>query len=83
MENGKQEIFFKKDIVIGKEMTVPYVYTRNRIYHRSPMQTERSQPEDKRIMPETSFRHYPLTRGLGFLRLHRRPMFDYFSYLWH
>ena len=31
-------------------------------------------------MPETrftEFRHYPLTRGLGFLGLHRRPMFDY------
>ena len=56
----------------------------NRIYHRSPMQTEKSQPSGERIMSETkypSFRHYPLTRGLGFLDLHRRPMIDYFSYL--
>ena len=27
----------------------------NRIYHRSLMQTEKSQPEDKWIMPETKF----------------------------
>ena len=33
----------------------------------------------KRGLP--SFRHYPLTRGLGFLGLHRRPKIDYFSYL--
>ena len=55
-----------------------------RIYHRSLMQTERSQFECKRIMPKRglpSFRHYPLTRGLGFLGLHRRPMHDHFSYL--
>ena len=25
------------------------------------------------------FRHCPLSRGLGFLGLHRRPMIDYFS----
>ena len=50
----------------------------------------KSQPEGKRIMPETRFtsckphfRHYPLTRRLGFLGLHQRTMFDYFSYLWH
>ena len=27
----------------------------NRICHRSPMQTEKSQPEGKQIMPETRF----------------------------
>ena len=50
------------------------------------MQTEKSQPEGKWIMLETRFFEFPalpLTRGLGFLGLHRRPMFDYFSYLWH
>ena len=31
------------------------------------------------MMPET--RYCPLTRGLGFLGLHWRPMIDYFSYL--
>ena len=31
----------------------------NRIYHRSPMQTEKSQPEGKRIMPETRFTEFP------------------------
>ena len=36
------------------------------------MQTEKPQPR---------FRHYSLTRGLGFLGLHRRPMIGYFSYL--
>ena len=51
----------------------------NGIYHRSSMQTDKSQPEGKRIMPETrltSSRHYPLTRGLGFLGPYRRPMID-------
>ena len=33
------------------------------IYHRSPIQKH-------------LFRHYPLTRGLGFLYLNRRPMID-------
>ena len=32
---------------------------RNRIYHRSLMQTEKSQPEGKRIMPETRFTEFP------------------------
>ena len=31
----------------------------NRIYHRSPMQTEKSQPEGKRIMPEMKFTKCP------------------------
>ena len=34
-----------------------------------PMQTEKSQPVAKRIIPETrftNFRHFPLTRGLDF-----------------
>ena len=40
------------------------------------MQTEKSELEGKRIMPETSlssFRHCPFTLGFRFLRLHRRP----------
>ena len=32
---------------------------KNRIYDRSPMQTEKSQPEDKRIMLETRFTKFP------------------------
>ena len=31
----------------------------NRIQHRSPMQTEKSQPDGKRIMPETRFSEFP------------------------
>ena len=31
----------------------------NRICHRSLMQTEKSQPEGKRIMPETKFTEFP------------------------
>ena len=58
----------------GKKIIDPYfqhannVYSRlnqtcfnaesKRIYHRSPMQTEKSQPEGKRIMPETSFTEF-------------------------
>ena len=30
-----------------------------RIYHRSSMQTEKSQPEGKWIMPETRFTEFP------------------------
>ena len=56
----------------------------NRICHRSLMQTEKSQPEGKQIMLETSFTEFPALsvdqRGETF-GLHRRPMFDYFSYI--
>ena len=31
----------------------------NRIYHRSLMQTKKSQPEDKRVMLETRFTEFP------------------------
>ena len=31
----------------------------NRIYHQSSMQTEKSQPEGKRIMPEMRFTEFP------------------------
>ena len=31
----------------------------NRIYHRSPMQTEKCQSEGKWIMPETRFTEFP------------------------
>ena len=31
----------------------------NRIHHRSPMQTEKSQSEDKHILPETRFAEFP------------------------
>ena len=31
----------------------------NRIQHRSLMQTEKTQPESKRIMPETRFTSFP------------------------
>ena len=36
-----------------------YLHTKNRIYHRSLMQKEKSQPEGKRIMPETRFTKFP------------------------
>ena len=45
------------------------------------MQTEKSQPEGKRIMPETEFPALSVDSRLGFLGLHRRPMIDYFSYI--
>ena len=56
------------------------------IKHRSPMQTDKSQPSGQRIMPETSkprnpqprFQHNPLTRGLGFLGLHLLPRFRHY-----
>ena len=54
----------------------------NRISHRSTMQMEKSQPEGKRIMPETKFTSFPalsVDPRVGFFYLYRRPMFDYFS----
>ena len=48
------------------------------------MQTDKSQPEGKRIIPETRFTEFPalsVDQGLGFLGLHWRLMIDYFSYL--
>ena len=58
----------------------------NRIYHRSSVQTEKSQPEGKRIMPETRFTCFPtlsVDLRIGIFGLHRRPMIDYFSYTYH
>lgn len=55
------------------------VSTGTKIIHHWPlMHTEKSQLEG---LP--SFAHYPLTRGLGFSSLHRRTLYDYFSYLTH
>ena len=56
----------------------------NRTLHRIPMQTEKSQTEGKRKMPETRSTEFPalsFAQWFGFLGLHWRPMFDYFSYL--
>ena len=50
------------------------------IYSRCTMQTEKSKPKSKQIMPETDFiaryRHYLVTQQLGFPGLHRRPIID-------
>ena len=35
------------------------MYRKNRIYHRSVIQTEKSQPEGERIMPEMRFTKFP------------------------
>ena len=35
------------------------VFELDRIYHQPPMQTEKSQPEGKRIMPERRFSEFP------------------------
>ena len=35
----------------------------NRIYHRSPMQTEKSEPSGQRIMPETRLNPSPWANG--------------------
>ena len=53
----------------------------NRIYHRYPIRTEKSQPEGKWIMLETRFTEFPaLSIGprVGFLSLHWRLMTGYF-----
>ena len=69
---------------VSGSILLKYFGNINRIYHRSPMQTEKSQPEGKRIKPETRFTEFPALSvhpRVGFLGLHRRPMFDYFSHL--
>ena len=53
---------------------LPDIFGPNRILHRFPMQTEKSQPGDKRIMPDMRFTEFPAlsvdSRGeLGFLGL--------------
>ena len=69
----------------GKTRGYPYPVCKiNRICHRSLMQTQKSQPRGKQIMPETRFAEFPaisVNLRVGFLSLHHRPMFDYFSYL--
>ena len=56
----------------------------NKIYYRSPLQTEKFHPEGKRILSETrlpGFWHFPLSRVLGFFGLYWRTMVDIVSYL--
>ena len=48
------------------------------------MQTEKSQSEGIRIMPETRFTEFPalfIDQRVEISRLHPRPMIDYVSYL--
>ena len=58
-----------------------------RVYHRAPLQTEKSQLKGKRIMPETRLTEFPalsVDPRVGIsreIRMHRRSMFDYFSNL--
>ena len=52
---------------------------KKRIYHRSPMQTEKFQPKDERMMPETRFTEFPALSVDP--RVGISLMFDYFSYL--
>ena len=48
------------------------LFSRKRIYHRSPILMEKFQPEGKWIMPESRFSAFPalsvdlLTTGMGF-----------------
>ena len=55
----------------------------NRICNWSSMQTEKSEPEGKQIMPDMRFTEFPalsVDPRSGFLGLHQRLMIDYFSY---
>ena len=51
----------------------------NRIYNWSPMQTEKSQPEEKRIMPEMRFIEFPALSVDPRIGISRSA--HYFSYL--
>ena len=58
----------------------------NRIKHRSPKQTEKNQPEGKRIMPETRVPEFPalsVDPRVGISRSASETNVDYFSYLLH
>ena len=82
--------FFSKISLLYEAGTVSIRYKStlskiNRIYHLSLMQTQKSPPEGKRMMPETrftEFRHYPLVQRLGFLDLHRGMIFVFLIYYW-
>ena len=52
----------------------------SRIYHRFPMQIEKSQPEGKRIM-FAEFSALSVDPRVGISRSASESMFDYFSYL--
>ena len=45
--------------MLGTDMIASAIFWKNRIYHQSPMQTEKSQPEGKQIIPETRFTEFP------------------------
>ena len=51
--------FFPRDVLDGILDLIESVSGINRIYHRFPMQTEKSQPEGKRIMPVTRLTEFP------------------------
>ena len=46
-------------VLISIPVISNYHLKMNRICHRSLMQTKKSQPESKRIMPETRFTEFP------------------------
>ena len=71
-------------ILIFKVYCVSPQMETNRIYHRPPLQTEKSQPEGKRIMPEMRLTEFPALSVYPLVLISRsasRPTFDYFSYL--
>ena len=56
----------------------------NRVLHRSQMQIEKSQPEYKRIMPETKFTEFPalsVDPRVGIFGSALGTDFDYLSYI--
>ena len=60
------------------------IIMKNKIYHQSHMQTEKSQSEGKWIMLETRFTELPalsLDPRVGISHSALESMFDYFSYL--
>ena len=54
-----EEYLLQKAIPVTPVPVDQLFYRVNRLYHQSPMQTEKSQPEGKRIMPETRFTKFP------------------------
>ena len=68
-ENSRLRILYLKQ-------ECPSIRT-NRLYHRSPMQTEKSQPEGTQIMPETRF-----TEGWELSRSASETDFIFSTYYW-
>ena len=62
--------------LLYNNLSLSLYWLTNRICHRSPMQIEKSQPEGKWIMPETSFMAYSVDLRVGISQSASGQIFD-------